>query len=141
MGSSSFLQVKSTTIKSRTSLKFGPIRPWTAELAALERLKIFSQTYNGENLVSTLVPSFLIGSSSFLQGTRTTIKAWMMLNFGGISPLTAEFAALEHLKKDLLACYHSSALIFDCIFFILAGNKKNYIVSDKSEIQPDPSME
>ena len=106
---SSFLQVKSTTIKSRTSLKFGPIQPWTAELAALERLKIFSQTYNGENLVSTLVPSFLIGSSSILQGTRTTIKARMRLNFGGISPLTAEFAALELLKKDLLACYHSSA--------------------------------
>ena len=29
----------------------------------------------------------------------TTIKAWMSLNFGGISPLTAELAALERLKK------------------------------------------
>ena len=47
-GSSSFLQVRSTTIKSRTSLKFGPIRPWTEELAALERLKIFPYTYNWE---------------------------------------------------------------------------------------------
>ena len=55
----------------------------------------------GKNLVSNLVPSFLIGSSSFLQVTRTTIKALMSLNFGGISPLTAELVAIERLKKDL----------------------------------------
>ena len=34
----------------------------------------------GENLVSTLAPSFLIGSSSFLQVTMTTINAWMTSN-------------------------------------------------------------
>ena len=45
------------------------------------------------------MPSLLIGSSSFLQITRTTIKAWMCLNFGGISPLSAELATLERLKK------------------------------------------
>ena len=39
IGSSSFLQVRSTTIKSRPSSKFHQIRPWTAELAALERLE------------------------------------------------------------------------------------------------------
>ena len=40
IGSSSwFMQVTRTTIKSQMSLKFGQIRPWTAELAALERLK------------------------------------------------------------------------------------------------------
>ena len=38
IGSSSFLQVRRTTIKSRMSLKFDQIRPWTAELAALKRL-------------------------------------------------------------------------------------------------------
>ena len=38
----------------------------------------------GENLVSALEPLFLIGSFSFLQVTRTTIKAWMTSNFGGI---------------------------------------------------------
>ena len=36
--SSSFLQV-TTTIKAWTSSKFDQIRPWTAELAALERLE------------------------------------------------------------------------------------------------------
>ena len=32
--------------------------------------------------MNTLAPSFLIGSSSFLQVSRTCIKAWMSLNFG-----------------------------------------------------------
>ena len=52
------------------------------------------------NLVSTLEPSFLIGSFSFLQVARTTIKAWMSLNVGRIPPLTSELAALERLKKQ-----------------------------------------
>ena len=38
-GSSSFLQLTRTANKSRMSLKFGQIQPWTAELTALERLK------------------------------------------------------------------------------------------------------
>ena len=81
------------------SLKFGTIRPHTAELAALELLKKFPYTYNGQNLVSTLEPLFFIGSFSFLQVTRTTIKAWMSLNFGGIPPLTSELSVLAHLKN------------------------------------------
>ena len=93
------MQVRRTSIVSRTSLKLGTIRSPTVELAALERLKKFPQTYNGENLVSTLEPLFLIGSFSFLQVTRTTIKAWMNLKFGGILPLTSELAALELLKN------------------------------------------
>ena len=47
----------------------------------------------GGNLVSTLEPIFLIGSVSFLQVTRTTIKAWMNSDFGGIPPLTSELVA------------------------------------------------
>ena len=39
IGSSSFLQVWRTTIISRMNSKFGRIRPRTAELAVLERLK------------------------------------------------------------------------------------------------------
>ena len=80
--SSSFLQVMRTTIKSRTSSKFDQIQPWTAELAALGRLEKFPYTYNGRNLVNTLAASFLIGSSLFLQVTRTCMKAWMSSNFG-----------------------------------------------------------
>ena len=49
--------------------------------------------------MTTLVPSFLDGSSSFLQVTRPTIKAWMGLNFIKIPSLTSELAALEHPKN------------------------------------------
>ena len=88
-----------TIIISGTSSNFGQIQPRTAELAALERLKKFLYIYKGETLVSILAPTFLIGSSSFLQVTRTTIKALMSSNFGRIPKLTLELAALERLKK------------------------------------------
>ena len=57
------------------------------------------RTYNGKNVVTTLLPSFLDGASSFLQITRLTIKAWMGLNFGKIPSLTSELAALERQKN------------------------------------------
>ena len=68
-----------------------------------------------ENLVSTLVSSFLIGSL-YLQVTRTTMISRTSSNFGQIRPRTAELNALKH----------SSSFIFDWIFFILAGNEDNY---------------
>ena len=51
-------------------------------------------------MVSTLAPSFLGSSSSFLQVTRITIKAWMRWNFNRIPPLIEELAALERLKNQ-----------------------------------------
>ena len=50
--------------------------------------------------MTTLVPSFLNGSSSFLQVTRPIIKAWTSLNFGKIPSLISELAALERLKNQ-----------------------------------------
>ena len=50
---------------------YGVICPWTSEKSIY-------------NLVAMLAPSFLMGSSSFLQVTRTTIKSWQILNFGQI---------------------------------------------------------
>ena len=44
--------------------------------------------------MTTLVLSILNGSSSFLHTKRTTIKAWMSLNFDNITLLTLELAAL-----------------------------------------------
>ena len=32
--------------------------------------------------MNTLAPSFLVGSSSFLQVSRTCLKAWIISNFG-----------------------------------------------------------
>ena len=49
--------------------------------------------------MTTLVPSFSNGSSSFLQVKRSTIKASIGLNFGKIPSLTWELAALERLKN------------------------------------------
>ena len=48
--------------------------------------------------MTTLVQSFLDGSSSYLQVTSSTIKARMSLNFGKIPSQTSELAALERLK-------------------------------------------
>ena len=73
--SCSFLQVWRTTIISRTSLKFGMIRPRTVELSVIECLKIFPRTYNGENLVSTLEPSFLIGFFFIFAGNEANHKS------------------------------------------------------------------
>ena len=67
---SSFLQVTRTIIKSRKSSKLDQIRPWTAGLAALERLEKSPYTYSGRNLVNTLAPSFLIRSFFILAGNE-----------------------------------------------------------------------
>ena len=49
--------------------------------------------------MTTLDPSFLIGSSLFLQVTRTTIKSRMSSKFGRIRSGTYELAAIERLGK------------------------------------------
>ena len=43
---------------------------------------------------------FFIGSSSFLQVSRTTVKSWNSSKFGQIQPCTAELAALDRPKKS-----------------------------------------
>ena len=52
------------------------------------------------NVVNTLAPLFLIGSSSFLQVRRTIIKSWTSSKFDQIGRWTAEFAALARLEKS-----------------------------------------
>ena len=79
---------------------FGKIPSLTSELAALGRFEKSKSTYNGRNVVTTLVPSFSNGSSSFLQVTRSAMKAWMGSNFGKIPSLTSEVAALERVKNQ-----------------------------------------
>ena len=68
--------------------------------------------------MTTLAPSFLIGSPSFLQVMRTYLTSRMSSKFGQIGPRTAELAALERLEKnsiDLLwgKCDHSSSFVFN----------------------------
>ena len=52
------------------------------------------------SVVTTQVPSFLIGSSSFLQATRTPIKSRMGSKLGRIRRRTYELAAPERLEKS-----------------------------------------
>ena len=54
----------------------------------------------GINVLTTLAPSVLIGSSSYLQVTRTSITSRTSSKFGQIGPRTAELAALELLEKS-----------------------------------------
>ena len=81
--------------------------------------------------MNTLAPAFLIRSSSFLQVTRTYMKAWTSSNFNQIPPPSPELSALARLKN---CCEHSSASIFDQIFFIFAGKEDNHKVSTEFEI-------
>ena len=87
--SSSFLQV-TTCMKAWTSLNFGQIPPPTPELSALACLK---------NLLNTLAPTFLIGSSLFFQVMRTTLKSGQSLNLRQIGPRAGELAALDRIEK------------------------------------------
>ena len=50
--------------------------------------------------MNMLAPSFLTGSSSYLQVTRTTIISRTGSNLGQIRPRTAELTALGRLKKS-----------------------------------------
>ena len=56
------------------ALGFGPDRIRTLVSTATDSSH---RVLMGENLVTTLAPSFFIGSSLFLQVTRTTITSWM----------------------------------------------------------------
>ena len=63
------------------------------------------------NVVNTLAPLILIGSSSLLQVRRTTIRSWTSSKFDQIGPLTAEFAALERLEKSPIDFYNGRNLV------------------------------
>ena len=93
--SSSFLQVTRTWHESLDEFKFRPDTDTNTRVicpCVSEKLLY--------NVVSTLAPSFLIGSSSFLQVTRISITSQMSSKFGQIGPRTAELAALERLEKS-----------------------------------------
>ena len=95
IGSSLLLQVTRTTTISQMGLNFSQIRPLTVELAAPECLKNHFLCF-----VATLAPSFLFGSSLFLEVTRTFIRSRMSSNFDQIQPLTEGLSALECLKNQ-----------------------------------------
>ena len=99
IGSSFFFHLTMTLIKEWMRLKFCRIQPRTYGLAALEHLEKSLKTNNGRNIVTTQVLSILNGSSLFLQIKRTTIKAYMSLNFVKIPSPFLELALLDHLEN------------------------------------------
>ena len=52
------------------------------------------------NVVNTLAPLFLIGSSSYWQVMMTSITSRTSSKFGQIGPRNAELAALERLEES-----------------------------------------
>ena len=81
-------------MKAWMSSNFGQIPLLTPELSALCASEILMY-----NVMTTLAPSFLIGSSSYWQVMRTSIRSRTSSKFGQIGPRTAELAALERLEK------------------------------------------
>ena len=81
--------------KSFDEFKFRP--DTTTNTRVIEKCSSKKLMYN---VVNSLAPLFLIGSYSFLQVRRTTIKSWTSSKFDQIGPLTAELAALERLEKS-----------------------------------------
>ena len=81
-------------MKAWMSSSFVGIPLRTAELVAIECVKSMF------NLLSTLAPTFLIKSSSFLQVRRKAILSEMSSNFSPIRRRTAELAVLERLKNS-----------------------------------------
>ena len=51
--------------------------------------------------MATLAPPFLIGSSSFFQVTRTTIKSGQSTKLGQIGPRAADLAAFEQIRRKI----------------------------------------
>ena len=97
------------------------------------------------NVVTTLAPIFLIGSSSYWQITRTSITSRTSSKFGQIGPRTAELAAIERLKKNphrLMekSCEHSNSFIIDLINLILAGQEDMHNSLDEFKFRPDTTM-
>ena len=63
----------------------------------------------------------------FLQVTKTTIKAWMALNFCQIQQLTTELAALECLKINVSTF---SRLAIDLTIFKIADKEEMHNILD-----------
>ena len=94
--------------------------------------------------MNTLAPSFLIGSSSYLQVTTTSITSQTCTKFGYVGPRTAELATLgwtvwknPHRLKWEKSCEHSSFFIFESIILIFAGNRVMHESLDEFKFWPD----
>ena len=65
----------------------------------------------------------------------------MSSSFDEIGLLTAQLDALERLDLQWEKCDHSSAFIFEWIFFIRAGKKDNHRSLNEFEFLPDSTAD
>ena len=94
-----------TCMRAWRSSNFCQIRPLTAELAALERVKKSPYTYNGKNGVATFSRLLLIGSISYLQVTMTYIRARISFKFGQIRLLVSMTTDRVIVEKNVLPLF------------------------------------
>ena len=130
-----------TCIISWMSLNFGQIWPPTTELAALERRKKETHTYNGKNDVITFSQLFLIGSFSYLQvlaGNEDIHKSLYEFEFR-TDPTTDYGVSCPWASKN--RCHHVISVDIDPIFFKLAGNKDMHNIMNEFEFRPDPTTD
>ena len=108
IGSSSYLQVIRTGIKSQTSLISGlkvSLEVLVTTLTSNQGIRLDYllwsylplRSYYGKN-INTIAP-FFIGSSSDLQVMRTGRKSWTSSIWGQIGLFAFELLAIEHQKK------------------------------------------
>ena len=81
-----------------------------------------------------------MGPPSFFKVTRTTIKAWMRLNFTKNQSQAAVLTALERKKNDKDIHGRSVVTIFECLFLILAGNRGTHKRLNESDNPPHPTI-
>ena len=89
--------------------------------------------YNGENGVSTLSLLFLIGSFWYFHVTRTSIKAWMSLNFLKWDLTLAHWTQVS----DWCPLGYLFCVAIDPILFKLASNEDRHNILDEFEFRPD----
>ena len=78
--------------------------------------------------MATIEPSFLIGSSSFLQVTH---KSSDELEYR--QDVTTDYGVTSSCVSEKLNYVVTSTFIFDCIFF-LAGDKDNHKILNNSKL-------
>ena len=106
-----YLQVTMTCTGARRRSKFSQIRPPTAELVALERMKKSHRLIMGKYSFATFSRLFLIESILYLLVTMTYMRAWMSLKFCQIRLLVSIATDRVIMEKTVLP-------LFLCFFFL-----------------------
>ena len=91
-------------------------------------------TFSNSNISATIGP---IVTKFYLNHHWGGGKAALGFGLDRIGTLVSMATDSSHRVIMGKCCDHSSAFIFDQIFFILAGNENIHNISDKFEIRPD----